>query len=141
MKPFEIDTRELYDYALKRGIEPLIDERFHLPNALRREIQRERFGGNDAEGNSKFYDFCLKNLPLVCEECGCPIRHPWAINVSHILTRGGFPEMAHDPRNVYILCAKHHEQYEHKTTRKAMRIFEKSEQRINLLKKEYNHGT
>ena len=138
MIPYPIDTRELYDYAVKRGYEPLVDERFLVEHNLRVELQRERFGGNDAEGNEKFYKFCLKHYPMVCYECGCPIRHPWSINVSHILSRGAFPEMAHDPRNVYILCAEHHEQYEHKTTRRYMRIFARSEERIKQLKREYN---
>lgn len=138
MIPYPIDSRELYDYAISRGCEPLVDERFLMTNSLRREIQHEKFGGNNAEGNDRFYKFCLRHMPLVCHECGCPIRHPSAINVSHILSRGAFPEMAHDPRNVYILCAEHHEQYEHKTTRRYMRIFNRSEERISMLKREYN---
>lgn len=133
-----IETREEYDYCVKRGYEPLVDERFPMSHELRREIQREKFGKNTMEDNQKFYKFCLHHLPLVCKECGRPILYPSATNVSHILSRGSHPEMAHDPRNVYILCAEHHEQYEHKPTRRRMRIFDMSEERIQMLKQEYN---
>lgn len=133
----KIETREEYDYCLSRGFEPLVDDRFTMAHSLRVEIQKERFGGNNAQGNDKFYKFCLYHLPLVCRECGRPIRNPSAYNVSHILTRGSHPDMAHDPRNVYILCPDHHNQYEHRTTRVRMRINDLAEERISLLKKEY----
>lgn len=134
----KIATREEYDLLLKQGKEPLMSRYFDLDIRLRKEIQKERFGGNDAEGNEKFYKYCLKHKSLVCEECGTPIRNPSAYNVSHILTRGAFPEMAHDPRNVNILCPRHHDMWEHSTTRKGMRIEIKNEKIINQLKKEYN---
>lgn len=133
-----IDTREEYDYALSRGYEPLVDERFPMKHELRVEVQKERFAKNDAEGNEKFYKFCLHHLPLVCKECGKPITNPSAYNVSHILTKGSNPAMSHDPRNVYILCPEHHDMYEQKTTRRRMRIFDMSEERIQQLKSEYN---
>lgn len=133
-----IETREEYDYAVRRGYEPLADSRFKISHPLRVEIQRERFGRNDAEGNQKFYSFCLKRKSLVCEECGKPIRSPSAINVSHILTKGAHPEMSHDIRNINILCPEHHEQWEHATTRKGMRIFEKNQIVIENLKNDYN---
>jgi len=135
-----ISTREEYEYCVKRGYEPLCEDeyRFPMPHFLRVEIQKEKFGGNNAEGNQKFYKFCLLHKPLYCEECGKPITHPSAINVSHILTRGAHPEMAHDCRNVNILCPEHHEKWEHATTRRNMRIYEKNQKKIEQLKKEYN---
>ena len=106
---------------------------------LRRRIQKEKFGKNDDEGNAKFYHYCLTHFPMVCENCGKPIRYPWATNVSHILTRGAHPEMAHDPRNISILCAQCHELYEHSTTRDQLRMWyvEKTERVKEMLKKEY----
>lgn len=134
-----VTTREDYDILLSKGIDCLYDTRFDLEIGLRRAIQKEKFGGNDDVGNAKFYHYCLTHFPMVCENCGKPIRYPWATNVSHILTRGAHPEMAHDPRNINILCAECHELWEHKTTRDRLRMWfvEKNERTIEELKKEY----
>ena len=53
----EVNTREEYDALLQRGIDALCDDRYHLEIHLRREIQKEKFGGNNAEGNAKFYAY------------------------------------------------------------------------------------
>ena len=138
---YVLTTREEYDDLLKRGIDALYDERVAvLDHALRREIQKAKFGGNDDAGNAKFYAYCLHHKACVCENCGKPIRHPWATNVSHILTRGSHPEMAHDPRNVNILCWECHELWEHTTTRDRLNpwFVEKNERTISKLKREYN---
>lgn len=134
-----IETREEYDYVVKRGYEPLVDDRFPMEHRLRVEIQREKFGKNNAEGNRKFYKFCLLHYPHICENCGKPIENPWAMNVSHILSRGSHPEMAFDPRNVNILCAGCHAAWEHATTRYHLRMWfvEKNERTIEQLKQEY----
>lgn len=135
-----VTTREDYDILLSKGIDCLYDPRFDLEIGLRIAIQKEKFGKNDDEGNAKFYHYCLTNFPMVCENCGKPIRYPWATNVSHILTRGAHPEMAHDPRNISILCAQCHELYEHSTTRDQLRMWyvEKTERIKEELKREYN---
>lgn len=135
----EITNREDYDALLKRGIDCLYDKRYHLEIGLRREIQREKFGKNDDEGNAKFYAYCIKHFPHVCENCGKPIEHPWATNVSHILSRGAHQELSHDCRNVSILCWECHQKFEHKPTRVTMNpwYLEKVERRIEMLKKEY----
>lgn len=135
-----LSSREEYDYCVLRGYEPLCDERFPLEHQLRRELQGEKFGKNNAVGNQKFYEWCLEHKPLFCEECGKPIRNPSAVNVSHILSRGAHPEMAHDPRNMNILCAEHHAKWEHSTTRKGMRIETKNLKIIEQLKNEYYYG-
>ena len=136
----EVNTREEYDALLQRGIDALCDDRYHLEIHLRREIQKERFGGNNAEGNAKFYAYCLHHKPLVCENCGKPIRNPSATNVSHILTRGAHQECSHDPRNTSILCWRCHSLYEHSTTRDQLRMWyvEKTERIKQELKQEYN---
>lgn len=135
----EITNREDYDALLKRGIDCLYDKRYHLEIGLRREIQREKFGKNDDEGNAKFYAYCIKHFPHVCENCGKPIEHPWATNVSHILSRGAFAPLSHDCRNVSILCWECHQKFEHKPTRVTMNpwYLEKVERTIEMLKKEY----
>lgn len=132
-----IGERWEYDYCVSRGIDPLVDTRIELPIALRKSIQKEKFGGNNAEGNSKFYRYCIEHLPHRCEECLRPIEHPTATNVSHILTRGAHPEMAHDPRNVNMLCFEHHAKWEN-GNRKSMRIYERNQKTIEKLKQEYN---
>lgn len=139
----EITNREDYDALLKRGIDCLYDKRYHLEIGLRREIQRDKFGKNDDDGNFLFYRYCLHHFAHVCENCGRPIEHPWATNVSHILTRGSHPEMAHDPRNVNILCWTCHELWEHAPTRFKLNpwFVEKNERTIQLLKQEYNNAT
>ena len=138
----EITNREDYDALLKRGIDCLYDRRYHLEIGLRREIQREKFGKNDDAGNALFYAYCIKHFPHVCENCGKPIPNPWATNVSHILSRGSHPEMAHDPRNVNILCWECHQKFEHTTTRQSLNpwFVEKTERTIQMLKQEYNNG-
>jgi hypothetical protein len=135
----EITNREDYDALLKRGIDCLYDKRYHLEIGLRREIQREKFGKNDDAGNAKFYAYCIKHFPHVCENCGKPIPHPWATNVSHILSRGAFAPLSHDCRNVSILCWECHQKYEHKPTRVTMNpwYLERVERRIEMLKEEY----
>lgn len=138
-RPPIIKDREAYESALKRGFNPLCEDAWKLPMTieLRRDIQKEMFGKNNASGNQKFYKYCLEHKPLVCEECGCPINHPSAYNVSHILTRGAHPEMAHDPRNVNILCPKHHSAWEN-GDRQSMLICNKNKWIIARLKVEYN---
>lgn len=131
-----IETREEYDYVVGRGYEPLIDERFPMDINLRREIQREKFGKNNAEGNRKFYKFCIENLPHICAECGRYIEHPSAVNISHRLSRGAHPAVSHDPRNVDFLCFSCHQRYEN-GDRKGMKIYAKVEKMIEKLKNEY----
>lgn len=133
-----ITTREEYDYVVSRGYEPLTDARFQMDIHLREEIQREFFGKNTMADNAKFYKWCIEHKPNICEECGKPIRYASAVNVSHILTRGAFPEMAMDPRNTNILCFECHNKWENSTTRKGMIIKARNERTIEMLKKEYN---
>lgn len=138
-----VETWGEYNYLrYQRGIDALYDSRCELAHALRVEIQKEKFGGNNAEGNQKFYEYCLYHMPHFCENCGKRIPHASAINVSHILTRGSHPEMAFDCRNVNILCAECHNLWEHTTTRAKLRLWfvEKNNRTIQELKQEYNNG-
>lgn len=144
---FFIDERCLYDYCVERGYEPLTDRRFPMEINLRIEIQREKFGhcvfgrGEDiAVANARFFRWVWDKSPVhICEECGRPLGSFSAGYCSHILSRGAHPEMAHDPRNINLLCLKHHEQWEHETTRKSMRIYPGNLMRIEVLRKEYEN--
>lgn len=134
-----IDTREMYDYARARGYEPLLDARFPMDIVLRVSIQRELFGrGHGPEENEKFYRWCWDHSPKVCEETMQPLRNYSAVHVSHILTRGAFPEMAHDPRNVNILSLAAHNRWEN-GDRENMRIYRSNLLRIEMLKNEYKN--
>ena len=141
MEPFVIDTRELYDYARSRGYEPLIDRHFSLEINLRVSIQRELFGtGHTPEENERFYRWCWEHKLHVCEECMRPLREYSATYVSHILTKGAHPAIAHDPRNVNILCFSHHNTWEN-GRRENMRIYRSNMIVIETLKQEYQNET
>ena len=137
MDPIVIDTRELYDYARSRGYEPLTDKRFVIDINLRVSIQRALFGsGHTPAENERFYRWCWEHKPHICEECMRPLREYSATYVSHILTKGAHPEMAHDCRNVNILCFSHHSVWEN-GNRENMRIYLGNMKTIEQLKKEY----
>ena len=137
MEPIVIDTRELYEYARQRGYEPLVDRRFTVEINLRVSIQRELFGrGHTPDENERFYRFCWDHYPHVCSETMRPLYEYSAAYVSHIMTRGAHPEMAHDPRNVNILCWEMHNRWEN-GDRQNMRIYRTNLLTIEQLKKEY----
>lgn len=137
MEPIVIDTRELYDFARKRGYEPLVDRRFAVEINLRVSIQRELFGrGHTPEENERFYRFCWYHYPHVCSETMRPLHQYSAAYVSHIMTRGAHPDLAHDPRNVNILSVEMHNRWEN-GDRQNMRIYRANQLTIEQLKKEY----
>ncbi len=140
-----IDTYEQYQELETLGNEPLSDwRRFEIEISLRVRIQRMLFGhreltkaDNIVLANSRFYRWCWEHSLKVCEETGQPLHYYAAIHVSHILTKGSHPEMAHDPRNVNILNARSHERWESGKVR-GMKIFPQNELVIKMLKKEYS---
>nr|DAJ69451.1 MAG TPA: NinG protein [Caudoviricetes sp.] len=133
-----IEDLECYKYAKSKGYEPLTDKRFYMPIKVRIDVQRYLFGaGHTPSENEKFYRYCWDLYPHICEECMRPLTQFSATYISHIRTRGAFPEAAHDVRNVNILCFKHHNQWE-TGNRKAMRIYPGNVQTIEQLTKEYN---
>lgn len=141
---YQITTREEYDYAVERGIEPLIDDRcFDIDINLRVQIQSHLFGhcefgrGDIPAANDRFFQWVWDHKPHYCEECLRPLNKFAAIYCSHILSRGAHPEMATDPRNINILCFNHHQQYEF-GDRGNMRIMKKNAAIIQKLKDEYN---
>lgn len=146
-KPYPITERFEYDYCLQRGYEPLIDTKhFSLSVPLRIEIQKQVFGhcvfGRGADimaANERFFKWVWQHKPHYCEECMKPLNQYSATYCSHILTRGAHPEMAHDPRNINILCFDCHNRWEHETTRKGMRIYPANLLRIEELKRDYRN--
>lgn len=132
-----IDTRAEYVLCRARGYEPLIDRRFDMNIHLRLSVQHELFGrGHSPKENEKFYRWCWEHYPHQCQETMRPLHKYSATYISHILTRGAHPEMAHDPRNVNVLCFEQHNRWEN-GDRENMRIYRSNVQLINQLKKEY----
>ena len=144
MEPYLITTRAEYDLAKAHGFEPLLgfqpiagQQFFQLDIRLRVEIQRELFGtGHTPAENEKFYRWCWDHYPHQCAETMRPLRQYSATYISHILTRGAHPEMAHDPRNVNILSFEQHNKWEN-GKRETMRIYPGNLLIIEMLKREY----
>ena len=115
---------------------------FKMDIRLRVEIQREIFGhcvtgrGDIPAANDRFFRWIWEHKPHQCEETLRPLKQYSAVYMSHILTRGGNPEMAHDPRNINVLTFECHNRWEN-GDRKNMRIFPGNIRIIELLKSEY----
>ena len=141
MQPIKITERYEYEYIVGRGFQPLLDwKRFKMDIRLRIAIQTELFGrGHTPQENERFYKWIWENKPHRCEETLKPLNHYSSVYISHILTRGAFPEMAHDPRNCNLLCFEMHNRWENHD-RHNMRIYPGNVKVIELLKKEYNEA-
>lgn len=142
--PLQINTVAEYEYIKSRGFEPLTDIfLFILPIRLRVDIQRQLFGefqlntGDVVSANQRFYHWVWEHKPHFCEETTQPLYHYSAVHVSHIISRGARPDMAHDPRNVNILTFDAHSTWE-SSQRQRMRIYPYNKYIINLLKNEYS---
>lgn len=108
-----------------------------MPHPLRVDMQRSLFGeGHTPAENERFYRWVWEHKTHICEECMKPLNEYSAVYVSHILTRGAHPEIAHDPRNTNILCFRCHGIWEN-GARRRMRIYAGNAERIEQLKKEY----
>lgn len=144
METIIIDDRESYNYVVSRGYQPLLDIKlFKMDIRLRVEIQRELFGhcitgrgANIMAANERFFRWVWEHKPHRCEECLKTLRNYSAVYCSHILTRGAFPEAAHDARNINILCFEHHSEWENGNKTK-MRIYPGNVKIIELIKNEY----
>lgn len=144
MEPYFITTRAEYDLAKAHGFEPLLGfepikgvQYFQLEIGLRVAIQRELFGtGHTPAENERFYRWCWDHYPHICAETMRPLRQYSATYISHILTRGAHPEMAHDPRNVNILSFEQHNRWEN-GDRRNMRIYRANLLIVEQLKQEY----
>ena len=134
-----ITTIKEYEYCISRGYQPLLNNIFDIEINLRIEIQTLLFNGrNRAERNQKFYKYVWDHKPHICEETSIPLKNYSSCYISHILSRGAFPELAYDPRNTNILCLKSHKKWEI-GDRQNMKIYDKNMLIINQLKNEYNN--
>lgn len=131
----DIENMAEYEYCVGRGLNPLLNPMFNVDINLRVEIQRSLFG--PITEHEKFFRWIWEHKPHHCEECLKPLHNYSAVYCSHILTRGAHPNLSHDVRNINILCAQHHNQYEF-GDRENMRIMKKNAAIIQKLKDEYN---
>jgi len=149
-KKINISTFEELDLCLKHGINPLFWNRFiKLEIGFRIEVQNRLFGKSELgkvdvlKANDKFYHYCFEHSTLHCENCGQKVYKLRniegcysAIYISHILTRGSNPNIAHDPRNHNFLCPKCHDKWE-TGNRKEMLIYLDNQIVIKELKQDY----
>lgn len=125
-------TYDEYLLAKQYGIDSLLfNQNFKLDIKLRIEIQNDLF-----KSDFMFYKYCWNNMPNICEESGIKLTKYSAVHISHILSRGAYPEMRYDPRNVNILTLENHHKWESEK-KTDMYIYNKNIKRIKLLKNEY----
>lgn len=141
MDVIKIETKEEYDLCIKRGFEPLFDDRFELSFNVRDMAQKEQVGfitghKDRVKSNERFYRIMWAHKDHICEECGLPLEHYSSTFISHIFSRGAFPEMAYDVRNVNILCARCHRKWE-TGNRDKMKITAKNTLLQSVLKHDY----
>lgn len=85
--------------------------------------KRSANGQAHAAELSKWYKKQYDDSDKLCEECTLIAQGHGVINerilepydctyVSHILSRGAFPELALHPKNKNILCPQHHREWE-----------------------------
>jgi hypothetical protein len=97
----------------------------------------------DEETYKKVYNSSEKRMGFAfCEECGKILSNSFRdssgkivnrFQYSHILSKGAFPEYRHNTLNFNILCQDHHQQWE-TGDRKSMKIYEKNQKVIEILK-------
>ena len=132
MDTIKLRTIEEFHELRKHGFNPFLDEKIEMDIFTRVKIQKEFF-----KSDNHFYRFCWDNMNHYCEETGLKLRSYSACFVSHILSRGAFPEMRWDMRNINILSLPEHQKWEsHKKV--DMYIYRKNSLRIQQLKREYN---
>lgn len=95
-------------------------------------------------GDAEFYQRALTQAKLkpYCEECNIylPPQDMSRINISHILTKGAFPEHRNNDMNYNVLCIEHHTQWE-TGDRVTMRINEPNKIKSSLIIQQYNEAS
>lgn len=146
MMKVKIENISEFNYIKRSGINPLLFyDNIDIDIKLRIQEQQKLFGyailgeKEVIKANQYFYKYAWDNKPHICEECGIELYYYSATYISHILTRGSHPEIAHDIRNVNILCKRHHDKWEF-GKRSKMRIYKKNKLIISILKNEYSYA-
>lgn len=145
MEKILLTTQPEYDFVVSRGYQPLLHNKFfRLDIRLRESIQAKMFGHSEKgrgknimATNERFFKWVWEHSAQVCSECMKPLREYSAVYISHILSRGAYPECSIDPRNTNILCFEHHSMWEN-GNRKTMRIYPGNQRIIKELLQDYN---
>lgn len=134
-----INSYQDYLLAVQNKFQPLIDTNFHIDIQLRAEIQDTLFGKKFPANDDRFFRWVWKYKPHYCEETGMEIPRFAAVHMSHILSKGAFPEMRYDPRNINIVLYHIHNIWEFGLEKEKMKlkIYLKNQQIIETLKHEY----
>lgn len=138
----KIDTIEEFELCVNRGFQPLLDNRFKVDIKLRVDLQYRYFCNSSnrkriPEANFFYYKTVWNLKSHICEECKKPLHNYSASFISHILSKGAFPEISLDLRNNNILCYECHNKWEF-GEKETMDIYPKNSETIELLKYEYN---
>ena len=118
------------------GFEPLVDCQFSLDFDLRLELQGRFFSHASRANDVKYYHWMYDNKIKACEETGRPLRNYNATFVSHILSRGAYPEIRYDGRNANLLWPDMHEMWEI-GDRTEMNIWLRNKMVIEELREDY----
>lgn len=140
----EIKTVEEYNEAKKLGRQPLMNLAVVMPIDLRKMLIADEIthsylsrADNIPAANQRFYKWVWKNKGHFCEESGIELFDFRSEYISHILSRGAFPELAYDPRNTNILTRENHSKWENNLINPGMRIYGKNIMIIEMLLKDY----
>lgn len=63
-------------------------------------------------GEIELFKEIAKKTNSVCQCCKVPIANLSPINFSHILSKGAYPSYRLDKRNIFVVCATCHHEYE-----------------------------
>lgn len=141
METSVIKNIEDYNHARKYGFHPFIDQDYEMDIKVRYELQKEIFKTSKSLRmcDVKFYKYCWSVLDHYCEETGWYLKQYSSVYISHILSRGAYPEMRWDIRNINILSFESHQLWEFGTleTKKKMKIWFQNQEKSIFLKEEY----
>ena len=94
-----------------------------------------RKGKETIKKDNEFYSKIWKKCNGKCEECNKDLGITFNKSyISHILSKGAYPSLRHNEKNINVLCFECHQQWEF-GDRKEMRIYEINKHTINFLKK------
>jgi len=84
----------------------------------------------------EWYKEMWKKSSKRCMECGLRILHFHPMFISHIITKGSFPQLRHHPENFMIYCMNCHQMWEF-GERKKMKTYQEAIEIAERLKREF----
>lgn len=109
---------------------------------LRRSGKLKPRSPRNKGGQVALFNRIWDSRPHKCEVCGVAIKEPTASNFSHIISKGAYPSMKLDERNVEIWCQNCHLLYTIKDVSVASRpMWKRVHEKAILLSLEANGVT